>query len=79
MPGYLAERGVTYPVYLTDEAALETLYPTGEATVPISVLLDPTGRILEIYPGWSERTETALRALAGEEVASAVDDPAVRR
>ncbi len=64
VPAYLAERAVSYPVVLTDEAALDTLYPTGEATVPISVLLDRTGTVLEIYPGWSDATASALERLA---------------
>jgi thiol-disulfide isomerase/thioredoxin len=64
VPAYLVNRGVSYPVVLTDEAALDTLYPTGEATVPISILLDPSGAILEVYPGWSATTEAALERLA---------------
>jgi len=61
---YVASRGVTYPIYTTDESTLELLYPTGEATVPLTVLVDEEGRILEILSGWSERTERALELLA---------------
>jgi peroxiredoxin len=67
VPQYIEERGITYPIYTTDEAALEALYPRGEATVPLTVLLDDTGRILQIHSGWSERSERALLSLAGPE------------
>ncbi len=63
VPGYLRERNITYPVYTTDEAALERLYPTGEATVPVTVLIDGSGSVTEIHSGWSARSERALRAL----------------
>lgn len=66
VPPYLSSRQVTYPVYTTNEAAMETLYPRGEATVPLTVLLDDGGRILEIYSGWSKQSETALLRLSGE-------------
>jgi peroxiredoxin len=63
VPGYIAERGVTYPIYTTDEAALETLYPRGQATVPLTLLLDGDGRVLEIHSGWNDSSEKALREL----------------
>jgi len=64
VPAYVASRGVTYPIYTTDESTLELLYPSGEATVPLTVLVDEEGRILEILSGWSERTERALDLFA---------------
>jgi peroxiredoxin len=64
VPGYVRSRGVTYPIYTTDEAALETLYPRGEATVPLTVLLDESGRVVQIHSGWSEQSRRALLALA---------------
>lgn len=65
VPDYIRSRGVTYPIYTTDEAALETLYPRGEAVVPLTILLDDSGKVLRIYSGWSERSEKALVELAG--------------
>ena len=64
VPGYVAARGVTYPIYTTDEATLDRLYPTGEATVPLTLLVDEQGRIMEILSGWSERTERKLERFA---------------
>ncbi len=63
VPGYLESHGARYPSFTTDEAGLETLYPRGEARVPLSVLIDDRGRVLEIYPGRSERSRTALERL----------------
>jgi thiol-disulfide isomerase/thioredoxin len=63
--GMVSKREVTYPILITDENGLESLYPTGQATVPVSILLDEDGTVLEIYPGWSAKTERALRKLAG--------------
>jgi thiol-disulfide isomerase/thioredoxin len=60
---YVASRGITYPIYTTDEAAMEALYPRGEATVPLTVLLDDAGRVLHVYSGWSKRSEQAVHAL----------------
>jgi len=66
VPEYIRSRGVTYPVYVTDEAALDALYPRGEAVVPLTLLLDDHGMILEIHRGWSEGTETALHRLLAD-------------
>lgn len=62
--GYVAERRISYPIFITDEAAMEQIYPSGEATVPLTVLLDEEGTVLEIYSGWNARSERALGALA---------------
>ena len=65
VPDYIRSRGVTYPIYTTDEAALETLYPRGEAVVPLTILLDDSARVLQIHSGWSKKSERALLDLAG--------------
>ncbi len=63
VPAYVRERNITYPIYTTEEAALEALYPRGEATVPLTLLLDGDGRILEIHSGWNDASERSLRDL----------------
>ncbi len=60
---YVREKQITYPIYITDEVALETLYPRGDATVPLTLLLDGEGRVLEIHSGWSRASEQALHEL----------------
>jgi hypothetical protein len=64
---YVRARGVGYPIYTTDESTLDALYPTGEATVPLTLLLDEDGTIVLILSGWSQRTEKALLSLLGRD------------
>jgi len=70
VPQYLADRSVSYPVFTTDEAGLERLFPDGEVTVPITLLLDDSGTLLRVFSGWSARTEAEILSL-GEYPASA--------
>ena len=49
---------------------MQTLYPRGEATVPLTVLLDDDGRVLRVYSGWSRESEEALRRLTGASAAA---------
>jgi peroxiredoxin len=65
VPGYLAKRRITYPVAVADPGSVSEVFPRGEILVPMSFLLDGQGRVLEVFSGWSERTEAALAALAG--------------
>jgi peroxiredoxin len=58
---YVKERKITYPIYITDEAAMETLYPRGDATVPLTLLLSDQGQVLEIHSGWSATAEQTLQ------------------
>jgi len=66
VPAYLARRGIEYPVYTTDERGMEMLYPRGEAVVPVTVLLDADGSVLEIHSGWSEQTRRMLERLGAD-------------
>ncbi|ANM31885.1 hypothetical protein ABI59_23455 [Acidobacteria bacterium Mor1] len=61
--GYVARQGMEYPVLMTDSDSLDILYPNGEATVPLTLLLSDQGQVLEIYSGWSKRSAAALEAL----------------
>ena len=63
VPNVLADRKITYPVYTTREAGLDELYPSGEAVVPLTLLLDDGGRVLELHSGWNEKSEKALVSL----------------
>lgn len=67
VPGYLDAREVSYPVFTTDEAGLATLFPSGEVTVPVTLLVDANGRVVELFSGWSARTEARLRELVGQQ------------
>lgn len=65
VPEYVKARGVGYPIFVTDEAGMDRLFPTGEARVPMTVLLDDRGRVLDAHSGWSRETARALESLLG--------------
>ena len=60
-------RGVTYPVHTTNVAGLERLFPQGEVTVPMTILLDEKLRVLRVFHGWSHKIETEVLELAGRQ------------
>jgi hypothetical protein len=60
---YLKQRGITYPVFLAGGQAIEQIYATDEATVPLSILLDEQGRVIEVFGGWSRQTAEQLERL----------------
>ena len=63
--GFLAMTGANYLNLVGGVAAIEALYATDELSVPISLLLDDHGTILEIIPGWSDQTRRRFATLAG--------------
>ena len=65
VPDYLAERDVSYPIYTTDLEGLAALFPDGEVTVPVTLLVDEQGIVIEVVSGWSKRTERRILELAG--------------
>lgn len=64
--GFLRENRVGYTVLLGGVPAVERLYATDELSVPMSILLDDAGVVLEVIPGWSAKTQKQFEALAGE-------------
>jgi thiol-disulfide isomerase/thioredoxin len=63
--GFLRENRVSYPIYLGGVPAVEGLYATDELSVPMSILVDERGVVLEVIPGWSAKTRQRFEALAG--------------
>jgi peroxiredoxin len=61
---FARKRGVTYPILLGGEKSIEQIYSGEEVTVPISILLDERGRVLEVIGGWSKRTADRFERLA---------------
>jgi thiol-disulfide isomerase/thioredoxin len=60
---YVKQKRVTYPIFVAGEQGLGRIYATDEASVPLSVLLDEQGRVLEVLSGWSKRTAERLERL----------------
>jgi len=63
--GFLREHRVGYPVLLGGVAAVESLYATDELRVPMSLLVDERGVVLEVIPGWSAKTQQRFEELMG--------------
>ncbi|MBI4462168.1 MAG: redoxin family protein [Acidobacteria bacterium] len=67
LQGFLGQAGVHYSILVGGVAAIERLYATEELTVPLSILLDKTGAVAELIPGWSDETRRRFATLAGLE------------
>jgi thiol-disulfide isomerase/thioredoxin len=62
---YLSDVRVSYENLIGGVPAIEGLYATDEQSVPLSILVDESGTVLQIIPGWSEKTRRRFDALAG--------------
>lgn len=67
---YVAEKKLTYPIVIGGVPAIERIYATDELTVPLSILLDDKGVVLDIIPGWSAETRKKFDMLIGADVPS---------
>lgn len=59
--------GAEYPVYVTADERIPEIYKDARVSIPLSVLLDDRGRVLQVIGGWSAATAAQFRRLAGEE------------
>ena len=62
---YVTDKRVTYPVAMGGIPAIEGLYATEELTVPLSILIDENGLVLDLIPGWSAETQRKFQAMIG--------------
>ncbi len=63
VPEFLKEMGVSYPIAVAEAEFIRKFYTTDNVAVPISLLLDANGTILELLPGWTPETRRRLEAL----------------
>lgn len=61
---YVKKAGVTFPVRVADAAALDRVFATRDVPVPCSLLLDGSGRLVDVLAGWSRSTRDRLHAFA---------------
>jgi thiol-disulfide isomerase/thioredoxin len=61
---YLEERSIRYTNFLLDEKDIGKIYASPQLTVPLTLLIDEAGRVLEAHSGWSADTRARLEALA---------------
>jgi peroxiredoxin len=62
---FLKKRGISYPVFLADENVIQQIYVGDQAAVPLSILIDESGKVSEIFVGWSKQSLQHLESLAG--------------
>ncbi len=59
----LKRRRITYPNYRMDQKAVEALYNSKDVFVPLSVVVDDAGKVLDIFPGWNQEAKARLLKL----------------
>jgi thiol-disulfide isomerase/thioredoxin len=64
---FLKQVPVDYPIYIGGVPAISQLFATDELTVPLSLVLDPDGRVEQLISGWSAETQRSFAALAGND------------
>jgi hypothetical protein len=55
--------GVTYPVCMIEPTELDKLFPTRDVGIPLSILIDDKLRIVDMFEGWSAKTQKRIAAL----------------
>jgi thiol-disulfide isomerase/thioredoxin len=63
---YIAEKKVTYQNVIGGVPAIESIYATDELSVPLSILVDDKGTIVDLIAGWSAETKRKFQILVGE-------------
>ena len=56
--------GVSYPIYLLEPEALDEIFAGDERFVPLSILVDGDGRVVDSFAGWGEETKRKLDRLS---------------
>jgi len=64
--GFLTEKNISYPIFLGGTDAIAGIYATEELFVPLTILVDRNGIVLDLIPGWSKETQRKYAALAAE-------------
>ena len=65
VPQFLRDHGIHYPIYSTEEASIRRIFSGDEVVIPMSFLLDGQGNVLEVFTGWSRKSEAKIRRLIG--------------
>ena len=67
---YLKLHGISYTNLVGGVSAIESIFATEQLSVPLSILVDDRGMVLEVIPGWSEQTQQRLSELSRAAVGS---------
>jgi len=57
---YLEPLGISYPIATIEPDQLDLLFTTPDFGIPLSLLFDQQGRLLEVLSGWSPETRSRL-------------------
>lgn len=60
---FAEELGISYPLYRIDQPAFESLFAGEEMFVPLSILIDERGAVVDVFAGWSPESERRIRWL----------------
>ena len=60
---YLNRLKVSYPNLIGGVPAIEAIFATDQLAVPLSILVDDQGVVLEVIEGWSAQTRQRLSEL----------------
>lgn len=55
--------GVTYPLFRTNPATIQRVFRSGEIFIPLSLVVDAGGRVVDVLAGWNAETERKIRKL----------------
>ncbi|MEO7674371.1 MAG: redoxin family protein, partial [Pyrinomonadaceae bacterium] len=69
--GYIVQKRITYPTVIGGLTAIEQIYATDDLSVPLSILVDESGIVTDLIPGWSAETQRKFAALTGSETVKA--------
>ena len=62
---YIADKRVTYLNVIGGLPAIEGIFATDELTVPLSILIDEHGLVVDLIPGWSAETQRKFQSMIG--------------
>ena len=65
VPSYLEARKISYPNYTLAESDFGKIFAGASLTVPLTLVLDAGGNVIDAFSGWSASTRSAIEALAG--------------
>ena len=61
--GFGDRLGVTYPLYRTNPESVQRIFQSGEMFIPLSLVVDSQGRVVDIMAGWNADSERKFKEL----------------
>lgn len=64
VPNFVRRLGISYPIFNTDERVFKSIYAGEQIFIPLSILIDQQGRVVQVLTGWSENSADEIRTWA---------------